>query len=80
MANNLDICNESTDKMEKHIRLTMETERGDFPPSQVASPTGEAPSPGVSARSTASYGVNRKELIQKIEELKKRWTFGMQHA
>lgn len=34
-----------------------------------------------SARSTSSFAVvNRQELIQKIEQLKKKWTYGIQFA
>lgn len=68
MANNLDICNESTDKLEKHIRLTMESD-------MLALDDHDAVSP----RSiTSSFGINRQEIIQKIDQLKKNWKLSMQ--
>jgi hypothetical protein len=68
MANNLDICVENTDKIEKHIRLTMET---------VDTDTNRL---SYSARSIGLGHVNRQELIDKIETLKNKWTAGIQFA
>uniref|UniRef100_A0A914I8A8 Exocyst complex component 3 n=1 Tax=Globodera rostochiensis TaxID=31243 RepID=A0A914I8A8_GLORO len=74
IANNLDICVESTDKLEKHIRLTMESGALDG----ASSPE---PSGGVSsARSIGFSVINRQELIGKMEQLKKKWQFGIQFA
>uniref|UniRef100_A0A914P336 Exocyst complex component Sec6 n=1 Tax=Panagrolaimus davidi TaxID=227884 RepID=A0A914P336_9BILA len=67
VANNLDICTESTDKLEKHIRLTMESD---------TSGNDDTTSP----RSLTTFGINRQELIQKIEHLKKNWNFSLQSA
>jgi len=83
IANNLDICTDSTDKLEKHIRLTMEGgPTGLVSQLSVDSAANESLT---SARSnmSASGGfasVNRQELIQKIEHLKKKWNHGMQSA
>ncbi|KAI1720371.1 exocyst complex component sec6 domain-containing protein [Ditylenchus destructor] len=85
VANNLDICNSSTDKLEKHIRLTMETASPDASytntESDVLNATSATDTTISSARSTSSFAVvNRQELIQKIEQLKKKWTYGIQFA
>uniref|UniRef100_A0A914WGJ5 Exocyst complex component Sec6 n=1 Tax=Plectus sambesii TaxID=2011161 RepID=A0A914WGJ5_9BILA len=60
MANNFDICVDSTDKVKKHVRLTMETD--------MATPRG------------AAGGVNRQELLEKIDQLKLKWSAGCQTA
>uniref|UniRef100_A0A1I7SVH6 Exocyst complex component Sec6 n=1 Tax=Bursaphelenchus xylophilus TaxID=6326 RepID=A0A1I7SVH6_BURXY len=69
-ANNMDICNECTDKWEIHIRLNMEG-ISDIPKSET--PTSPRSVSGI------CY-VNRKELIEKIGKLKEKWQFVMQHA
>uniref|UniRef100_A0A915EHY8 Exocyst complex component 3 n=1 Tax=Ditylenchus dipsaci TaxID=166011 RepID=A0A915EHY8_9BILA len=75
IANNLDICCNSTDKLEKHIRLTMEAASTSL---DVSTTNDSSLS---SARSATSFAcVNRQELIQKIEQLKKKWNFGMQFS
>ncbi|CAD5213132.1 unnamed protein product [Bursaphelenchus okinawaensis] len=67
-ANNMDICNECTDKWEIHIRLNMEG-------------ISDIPDTPTSPRSLSGICyVNRKELIEKIGKLKERWQFVMQHA
>uniref|UniRef100_A0A914Z9C5 Exocyst complex component Sec6 n=1 Tax=Panagrolaimus superbus TaxID=310955 RepID=A0A914Z9C5_9BILA len=68
VANNLDICAQSTDKLEKHIRLTMESD------------TNGHENDTTSPRSITTFGINRQELIQKIEHLKKNWNFSMQSS
>ena len=68
MANNLDICSESTDKLEKHIRLTIESDVSDL--SHPLSPV--SPNPDTPRSSSGGYNVNRQELIRKIDQLKKR--------
>lgn len=88
IANNLDICVESTDKLEKHVRLTMETTTtGGGSGAESAADSGGRGSGGPTSRlsSLMSGGggfsvVNRQELIEKIEQLKKKWNFGMQFA
>uniref|UniRef100_A0A7E4UXX1 Exocyst complex component Sec6 n=1 Tax=Panagrellus redivivus TaxID=6233 RepID=A0A7E4UXX1_PANRE len=67
VINNLDTCCEFTDRLEKHIRITMENAGNGEYDYDVGSP-----------RSMASYGINRGELIQKIDQLKKKWKFAMQ--
>jgi len=76
IANNLDICIDSTDKLEKHIRLTMEDVLGvgGDSNSNDASVSSPPPTPSVLTH------VNRHELVQKIEMLKKKWTYGIQFA
>jgi hypothetical protein len=69
IANNLDICIDSTDKLEKNIRLTME------------SSVPEASDGSGTARSTCGMvAVNRQELIEKMEQLKKKFQYGIQFA
>ncbi|KAK0428448.1 hypothetical protein QR680_010811 [Steinernema hermaphroditum] len=80
VANNLHVCIDQTDKLKKHIRLTMETD-----PGHVSSPIDTQPPSSpvatTSARSMSSiFGVQREELISKIDDLKKRWNVGLQSA
>uniref|UniRef100_A0A914CXN7 Exocyst complex component 3 n=1 Tax=Acrobeloides nanus TaxID=290746 RepID=A0A914CXN7_9BILA len=75
VANNLDICVESTDKLEKHIRLTIESDVTDL--SHPLSPV--SPNHDLSRSSAGGgFSVNRQELIQKIDKLKKKWHYCMQ--
>ena len=69
VANNLDICSESTDKLEKHIRLTMESATGAAFDDHQDTP-----------RSLTTFGINRQDLIEKIDQLKKNWNISMQSA
>ncbi|VDD94641.1 unnamed protein product [Enterobius vermicularis] len=75
VANNLDICVDSTDKLKKHIRLTMEndiTDESSSPKTSVATKQQQKPSVVISA--------SRQELLNKIDQLKKRLKLGMQFA
>lgn len=79
LANNMDICVESTDKLEKHIRLTMEIAVGDdSSPVSAKNSTVESPLTGRSL--AGSFQVNRQELIEKINQLKQKWRTVMQVA
>uniref|UniRef100_A0A0R3S2D1 Exocyst complex component Sec6 n=1 Tax=Elaeophora elaphi TaxID=1147741 RepID=A0A0R3S2D1_9BILA len=75
VANNLDICTESTEKLKQHIRLTMEA---DVSPSN--SLNADAPGSVQSNRSSSMMVVSRQALLDKIDQLKKRWNIGMQSA
>uniref|UniRef100_A0A0K0EMI9 Exocyst complex component 3 n=1 Tax=Strongyloides stercoralis TaxID=6248 RepID=A0A0K0EMI9_STRER len=69
IANNSDIFCESTDKLEKQIRMTMESNFGmDQSNDQSES------------SSSQNFGINRKELIDKIENLKKKWISLMENS
>jgi hypothetical protein len=75
IANNLDICINSTDKLEKHIRLTMESSG----PQQAEAQEGNGGA--LTARSsTLSARSSRQELIEKMENLKKKFQLGIQFA
>ncbi|KAL3116152.1 hypothetical protein niasHT_002276 [Heterodera trifolii] len=76
IANNLDICVDSTDKLEKHIRLTMESGSIDG----LSSPEPTIAYGPPSARSVGFSVINRQELIGKMEQLKKKWHFGIHFA
>ncbi|KAM3721023.1 Exocyst complex component [Dirofilaria immitis] len=75
VANNLDICTESTEKLKQHIRLTMEA---DVSPSDLWNV--DAPSSAQFSRSSSIMIVSRQALLDKIDQLKKRWNIGMQSA
>jgi|EndMetStandDraft_8_1072994.scaffolds.fasta_scaffold715296_2 hypothetical protein len=73
------VCVESTDKLEKHIRLTMEVSMGDD--SNPISPKQSTVESPLTGRSLAgSFQVNRQELIEKINQLKQKWRAVMQVA
>ncbi|KAI6192027.1 Proable exocyst complex component Sec6 [Aphelenchoides bicaudatus] len=79
LANNMDVCVESTDKLEKHIRLTMEIAVGDD--SNPVSPKISTIESPLTDRSLAgSFQVNRQDLIAKINQLKQKWRLVMQVA
>jgi hypothetical protein len=73
----MDVCVEHTDKLEKHIRLTMEINDHSNPVSPKLSSI-ESPLTGRSL--AGSFNVNRQELIDKISQLKKKWGMVMQVA
>uniref|UniRef100_A0A915P623 PPIase cyclophilin-type domain-containing protein n=2 Tax=Meloidogyne TaxID=189290 RepID=A0A915P623_9BILA len=80
IANNLDICLDSTDKLEKNIRLTMESNGSGgalSPTEQLGDLNGNG---SLTTRSTAGgfSVVNRQELIDKMEQLKKKFDVGIQ--
>ncbi|OZC07540.1 exocyst complex component 3 family protein [Onchocerca flexuosa] len=75
VANNLDICTESTEKLKQHIRLKMEA---DVPP--LNSSNIDVSSLSQSSRSSSIMVVSRQALLDKIDQLKKRWNIGMQSA
>ncbi|CAK5075146.1 unnamed protein product [Meloidogyne enterolobii] len=80
IANNLDICLDSTDKLEKNIRLTMESNGSGgalSPTEQLGELNGNG---SLTTRSTAGgfSVVNRQELIDKMEQLKKKFDVGIQ--
>lgn len=80
------MCNISTDKLERNIRLTMESSDSTFFDSSSFNETSiknsKLLSNSTTPRSNVSgfANVNRKELIEKIYKLKKKWDFGMQFA
>lgn len=75
----MDVCVESTEKLEKHIRLTMELSMGDD--SNPVSPKHSTIDSPLTSRSLAgSFQVNRKELIDKIDQLREKWRLVMQVA
>uniref|UniRef100_A0A183EN92 Dynein_C domain-containing protein n=1 Tax=Gongylonema pulchrum TaxID=637853 RepID=A0A183EN92_9BILA len=78
----LDICAESTEKLKQHIRLTMETDvlpvNAGAANSSVEGVSGGTVS--LSSRSMSIMGVSRQSLLDKIDQLKKRWNIGMQSA
>jgi len=76
----LDICLDSTDKLEKNIRLTMESNGSGgalSPTEQLGDLNGNG---SLTTRSTAGgfSVVNRQELIDKMEQLKKKFDVGIQ--
>lgn len=75
IANNLDICTESTEKLKQHIRLTMEA---DVSPSNLSN--ADTSVSLQSNRSSSVMVVSRQALLDKIDQLKKRWNIGMQSA
>uniref|UniRef100_A0A1I8EWE1 Uncharacterized protein n=1 Tax=Wuchereria bancrofti TaxID=6293 RepID=A0A1I8EWE1_WUCBA len=75
IANNLDICTESTEKLKQHIRLTMEA---DVSPSNLSN--ADTSGSLQSNRSSSIMVVSRQALLDKIDQLKKRWNIGMQSA
>lgn len=75
VANNLDICTESTEKLKQHIRLTMEA---DVSSSNL--PNAEVPGSAQPSRCSSIMVVSRQTLLDKIDQLKKRWNIGMQSA
>jgi hypothetical protein len=75
----MDVCIESTDKLEKHIRLIMEVSTGDD--SNPVSPKFSTIESPLTARSLAgSLQINRQELIEKINQLKQKWRVVMRVA
>uniref|UniRef100_A0A914BVA9 Exocyst complex component 3 n=1 Tax=Acrobeloides nanus TaxID=290746 RepID=A0A914BVA9_9BILA len=74
IANNLDICVQSTDKLEKHIPLTIEGDVADFSHSLLSLSL----NPDLSLSSVGGFSVNRQKLIKKIDQLKKKWHYCMQ--
>uniref|UniRef100_A0A9J2PAF8 Exocyst complex component Sec6 n=1 Tax=Ascaris lumbricoides TaxID=6252 RepID=A0A9J2PAF8_ASCLU len=81
VANNMDICVDSTDKLIKHIRLTMETDVVSEADGAEVTASGVAPTSSVhSPRGSAMMGVSRKTLLDKIDHLKKRWNLGLHSA
>uniref|UniRef100_A0AC35UD11 Exocyst complex component Sec6 n=1 Tax=Rhabditophanes sp. KR3021 TaxID=114890 RepID=A0AC35UD11_9BILA len=62
VANNCDIFCESSDKLEKQIRMTMESSVGM-----------DDDANSVSTRNRLAFGINREELIGKIELLRTKW-------
>lgn len=75
----MDICIDSTEKLTKHIRLTMET---DVVSSENNETLNEEQSKNVpqSPRSPLLIGVSRQELLEKVDQLKKRWNIALQSA
>lgn len=71
----MDICTESTEKLKQHIRLTMEK---DVSPSNLSNT--DIPGTAQSSRSSSIMIVSRQALLDKIDQLKKRWNIGMQSA
>lgn len=68
----MDICAEHTDKLEKHLRLTMEVSVDED--SNVASPKSSTIESPLTNRSlTGAFQVNRQELIEKVNQLKQKW-------
>lgn len=68
----MDVCVESTDRLEKHIRLTMEVSVGDD--SNPVSPKISTTDSPLTGRSLAgAFQVNRQELLDKITQLKQKW-------
>lgn len=89
----MDICNDSTDKLERNIRLTMESSNSDsfettmqnvsnYSLKNESSTAISTLTSSTTTRSTASGFaiVNRKELIEKINKLKRKWDLGIQFA
>jgi hypothetical protein len=73
------ICVESTEKLEKHIRLTMEhAVSDDSNPVSPKQSTVESPLTGRSLAGT--FQVNRQDLIEKINQLKQKWSAVMHVA
>uniref|UniRef100_A0A0N5AZF8 Exocyst complex component Sec6 n=1 Tax=Syphacia muris TaxID=451379 RepID=A0A0N5AZF8_9BILA len=77
VANNLDICVDSTDKLKKHIRLTMEK---DITSNNGLSEAKEATESLQQQKSLIICSASRQELLDKIDHLKKRLKLGMQFA
>ncbi|KAI6231988.1 Proable exocyst complex component Sec6 [Aphelenchoides besseyi] len=77
IANNIDGCVMLTNELEKKMRLTIESQRGDL--SSPTSPKNSIESP-LTGRSLASMGVNRQELLDKVDQLKKRWGMVLETA
>lgn len=76
----MDICLGSTDKLEKNIRLTMESNGsgGTLSPNEQC---GDQNGNGSLIARSAAGGfsvVNRQELIDKMEQLKKKFDVGIQ--
>ncbi|VDK45758.1 unnamed protein product [Anisakis simplex] len=93
VANNMDICMDSTDKLKKHIRLTMETDvlsdvpKADETTAQNGTTTGNSGTNNASIPTVYSprgssimMGVSRNTLLEKIDHLKKRWNLGLHAA
>ncbi|KAI6209857.1 Proable exocyst complex component Sec6 [Aphelenchoides besseyi] len=77
IANNIDGCVMLTNELEKKMRLTIESQSGDL--SSPTSPKNSIESP-LTGRSLASMGVNRQELLDKVDQLKKRWGMVLETA
>ncbi|KAI6224334.1 Proable exocyst complex component Sec6 [Aphelenchoides fujianensis] len=78
IANNIDVCVDLTNKLEKQVRLTIESQGGEI---SLSSPKGSTDSP-LTGRSFGGSlgGVNRQELLEKIDLLKKRWGLVLEAA
>lgn len=78
IANNIDVCVDLTNKLEKQIRLTIESQGGEI---SLNSPKTSTDSP-LTGRSFGGSmgGVNRQELLEKIDLLKKRWGLVLEAA
>ncbi|VDN02575.1 unnamed protein product [Thelazia callipaeda] len=64
VANNFDICADSTERLKQHIRLTMEADI--------------SRSDSNAEKSSSIMTVSRQTLLDKIDQLKKRWNIGLQ--
>lgn len=80
------MCNSSTDKLERNIRLTMESsnlssfDKLGFTLNETMNSTMISNFTTPRSNVCGFANINRNELIQKISKLKIKWDFGMQFA